>query len=251
MNINLTNQVALVTGSAHRVGKAIALELARNGVHIMVHYFRSADAVVETTLRDLKSEGVEAYAIQADLTTRAGVDATFAAVREHFGQLDILVNSASNFQKRQLLDITLEEWNETLAANLTAPFLCTQQAALLMRANTPAGGCIVNIGDKGALEPWPEYAHHGVSKAGLLALSQVSAASLGPDIRVNTVIPGAVLKPDFYSAERWQQSGQNVPLKTVGSAEDVARAVVYLCGESFLTGVVLRVDGGAYLSTHG
>jgi NAD(P)-dependent dehydrogenase (short-subunit alcohol dehydrogenase family) len=251
MNIDLTDQVALVTGSAHRVGKAIALELARRGVHIMVHYFRSADAVVRDTLEDIKSEGVQAFPVQADLTTRAGVEAAFAAVRAQFGRLDILVNSASNFQKRGLLEVTLEEWNETLATNLTAPFLCTQQAVALMRANDPPGGCIVNIGDKGALEPWPEYAHHGISKAGLLALSQVSAASLGPDIRVNTVIPGAVLKPDFYSAERWEQSGENVPLKTVGSAEDVARAVAYLCSESFLTGVVLRVDGGAYLSTHG
>ena len=251
MKIDLTNKVALVTGSAHRVGKAIALELARSGVHIMVHHFRSADDVVRATLEDIQSEGVQAHAVRADLTTREGVDATFAAIREHFGRLDILVNSASNFQKRQLLDVTLEEWNETLATNLTAPFLCTQQAARLMRANDPPGGCIVNIGDKGALEPWPEYAHHGISKAGLLALSQVSAASLGPEVRVGTLIPGAVLKPDFYSAERWQQSGQNVPLKTVGSAEDVARAVVYLCAESFLTGVVLRVDGGAYLSTHG
>lgn len=248
MKVNLADRVALVTGSAHRVGKAIALELARNGVHIMVHYFRSSSDVVKDTMRDIKSEGVDAYAVQADLTTPAGVAATFAAVREHFGKLDILVNSASTFQKRQLLDITLDEWNETMAANLTAPFLCTQQAVPLMRENDPSGGCIVNISDKGALEPWPEYAHHGISKAGLLALSQVSAASLGPDIRVNTIIPGAVLKPESLSEERWQQGALDDPLQRTGSAEDVARAVTYLCSEDFITGAVLRVDGGAYLS---
>lgn len=248
MKVDLANRVALVTGSAHRVGKAIALELARQGVNIMVHYFSSADDVVKSTLRDIKSEGVDAYAIQADLTQPEGVDTTFSAIREHFGRLDILVNSASNFQKRQLMDVTLGEWNATLAANLTAPFLCTQAAVRLMREGDQPGGCIVNIGDKGSLEPWPDYAHHGISKAGLLALSQVSAASLGPDIRVNTIIPGAVLKPDSYSEERWQQSGLKAPLQRPGSAEDVARAVAYLCAEDFLTGVVLRVDGGSYLT---
>lgn len=250
MKLDLANCVALVTGSAHRVGRAIALELAAHGANIMVHYHSSPPEVVKETLRDIKSHGVDAFAVQADLTMPEGVEATFAALREHFGRLDILVNSASNFQKRGILEVTLEEWNQTLATNLTAPFLCTQHAAAMMRENNPQGGCIVNIGDKGSLEPWPEYAHHGISKAGLLALSQVSAASLGPDIRVNTIIPGAVLKPDGYSEERWQQSGDKVPLKRVGSAEDVARAVVYLCREDFLTGVVLRVDGGAYLTNN-
>lgn len=250
MNVDLANRVALVTGSAHRVGRAIALELATCGANIMVHYHSSPPDVVKATLRDIKSMGVDAYAVQADLTQPGGVEATFAAVREHYGRLDILVNSASNFQKRSLLDVTLDDWNATIAANLTAPFLCTQHAVPLMRENDPKGGCIVNIGDKGSLEPWPEYAHHGISKAGLLALSQVSAATLGPDIRVNTIIPGAVLKPEAYSEERWQQSGLKVPLQRVGSAEDVARAVAYLCAEDFLTGVVLRVDGGAYLTNN-
>jgi NAD(P)-dependent dehydrogenase (short-subunit alcohol dehydrogenase family) len=247
MKVDLGNCVALVTGSAHRVGKAIALELAKHGAHIMVHSFRSDEDVVKQTLRDIKSHGVDAFAVRADLTTPEGVAATFDAVREHYGRLDILVNSASNFQKRRLMEVTLDEWNETLAANLTAPFLCTQHAVRLMRESDPPGGCIVNISDKGALQPWPEYAHHGISKAGLLALSQVSAVSLGPDIRVNTIIPGAVLKPDSLSEERWQQGALDDPLQRVGSAEDVARAVVYFCSEDFLTGAVLRVDGGAYI----
>jgi NAD(P)-dependent dehydrogenase (short-subunit alcohol dehydrogenase family) len=244
MRVNLTDKVALVTGSAHRVGRAVALELARAGVHILVHYNSSSEETVKDTLREIKSLGVESYAVQADVSTREGVDKTFDALRTHFGRLDILVNSASIFQKRTLMEVTLEEWNETLAINLTAPFLCTQEAVKLMRQNTPSGGCIVNICDRGAVAPLVDYAHHGVSKAGLWALTRVSAASLGPDIRVNAIIPGAVLKPPDYSEETWLKLASKAPIGRPGTAEDVGRAVVYLASEDFLTGALLHVDGG-------
>lgn len=244
----MTGQVAVVTGAAHRVGRAIALELARAGVHVLVHYFRTSDDAVKETLHDVKSLGVDAIPVRADLSAPEGVDAIFAAVREHFGRLNILVNSASNFQRRQLLDVTLDEWDETMRINLTAPFLCTQHAIRLMRENQPPGGVIVNILDRGALEPWVDYAHHGVSKAGLLALTQVTAAGYAPDIRANAVIPGLVLKPDGMDEARWQRYARATPLGRSGTAEDVGRAVVYLASEDFLTGVVLRVDGGASLS---
>ncbi len=249
MQIDLKDKVALVTGSAQRVGRAIALELARRGVHIMVHYNSAANDELRATIQDIKSLGVDAFSVQADISTAEGVTTMFSAVREQFGRLDILVNSASNFQKRQLLDVTLEEWNQTLAINLTAPFLCTQAAAALMRSNMPVGGAIINICDKGADKPWPEYAHHGVSKAGLLALSEVSAVSLGPDIRVNTIIPGPVLKPAGRSMTdaEWAAVGAKLPLQQVGEAEDVARAVVYLASESFLTGTVIHVNAGEHL----
>src|SRR5262249_19158842 len=156
-----------VTGAAHRVGRAIALELARAGVHILLHYFRSPDEVVQEALGEMRAQGVDAFPAQADLSTPEGVEVLFAAARQRFGRLDILVNSASNFQRRKLLEVTLEDWEETMRTNLTAPFLCTQAAVRLMRENTPPGGVIVNILDKGALEPWVDFAHHGISKAGL------------------------------------------------------------------------------------
>lgn len=248
MKIDLAGGVALVTGSAHRVGKAIALELARSGVHIMVHYNSSPEETVKETLRDIKSFGVDAFPVQADISTEEGVETVFAAIRAEFGRLNLLVNSASNFQRRKLMDVSLDDWNATMAINLTAPFLCTKQAVRLMRENDPSGGAIVNILDGGALEPWPDYAHHGISKAGLMALSQVSAVSLGPDIRVNSIIPGAVEKPANYDPQKWEANGLKTPVQKTGSGADVGRAVVYLCSEDFLTGVVLRVDGGAFLS---
>lgn len=249
MPIDLSDQVALVTGSAHRVGRAIALELARQGAHIMVHYNSSSPEAVRSTVQDIKSMGVDAYSVQADVGTPEGVEHIFTAVRENFGRLNILVNSASVFQKRGLLDVTYEEWQQTLAVNLTGPFLCTQAAAELLRRNSPPGGAIVNICDRGVDGPWLEYAHHGVSKSALWALTQVSAISLGPDIRVNAVVPGPVMKPAgrSMSDEAWEAVGKTLPLQRTGSAEDVARAVVYLVREEFLTGTLIHVNGGEHL----
>lgn len=247
MQIELKGHVALVTGSAHRVGKAIALELARHGVHIMVHYNSAKPEVVAATLEEIRANGVEAHAFQADISRPEGVEGLFAALRDHYGRLNILVNSASNFQKRTLMDVSLQDWEDTMRINVTAPFLCTQAAVPLLRANSPAGGCIVNICDYGALEAWPEYAHHGISKAALHMLTRVSAKTFGPEnIRVNAIIPGLVLKPDDFSDEVWERNTQLVPLKRPGTAEDVARAVAYLCEEDWLSGVTIRVDGGEY-----
>jgi pteridine reductase len=248
MRVDISDQVALVTGAAHRVGKAIALELARCGVHLMVHYGGSPEEVVRNTMQEIKSFGVDAFSVQADMSKPEAIEKIFADVDEHFGRLDILVNSASIFQKRGLMDVTLEEWQETLAINLTAPFLCTRAAVEMMRQNDPPGGLIVNICDKGATDAWPEYAHHGVSKAGLYALSKTSAVALGREnIRVNTIIPGAVLKPPDYSDELWQKIGAVAPLGRPGTAEDVARAVVYLAQEDYLSGVTLNIDGAEHL----
>ncbi len=249
MHIDLTDQVALVTGSAHRVGRAIALELARRGAHIMVHYHSSAPEAVRDTLQEIKSMGVDAFAVQADIGRAEGVADVFTAVREHFGRLDILVNSAALFHKGGLLETSLDDWQQTLNVNLTAPFLCTQAAAAVMRREGGPGGVIVNICDKGVDRPWVAYAAHGVSKAALLALTQVSAASLGPDIRVNAVIPGPVMRPAGrpMSDEEWAQLGAPLPLKRAGNPEDVARAVAYLVSESFVTGAVIHVNGGEHL----
>jgi NAD(P)-dependent dehydrogenase (short-subunit alcohol dehydrogenase family) len=205
--------------------------------------------MVRDTVQEIKSMGVDAFAVQADIGSASGIEQIFTALREHFGRLHILVNSASVFQKRQLLEVTLEEWNQTMAVNLTGPFLCTQAAAALMNQNAPAGGAIINICDRGVDGPWLDYAHHGISKAALWSLTQVSAASLGPTIRVNAVLPGPVMKPAGrnMSDSVWEAVGQTVPLQRTGSPEDVARAVAYLVSEAFITGALIHVNGGEHL----
>lgn len=247
MLIDLTDQVALVTGSAHRVGRAIALELAKCGVNIQVHYNNSNANEVRDTLHEIKSEGVDAFAVQADISQPDGVEKVMEAVKENFGKLNILVNSASLFPTMDLLEVSLESWNETMNVNLRAPFLFTQAAARYMAENEPSGGNIVNICDQGTFAPWPKHPQHGISKAGLWMLTQVSAVSLGPDIRVNAVAPGPVMKSSGMTDEQWTQMGNDLPLKRTGSPADVGRAVVYLCQNSFLTGVLLPVNGGEHL----
>ncbi|MDQ7023937.1 MAG: SDR family oxidoreductase [Anaerolineae bacterium] len=247
MQLDLSEQVALVTGAAHRVGKKIVVALAQEGVHILVNYNRADDDVVRDTLRDIKSYGVDAYAVQADISQPEGVEATMEALKTNFGKVHILVNSASVFPGGDLLDVSLDSWNLAMNVNLRAPFLFTQQAAKLMTENDPVGGVIVNICDQGADAPWPERPHHGISKAALWMLTQVSAVSLGPYIRVNAIVPGPIMKPPAMTDEQWAKMGEPLPLKTTGSGEDVGRAVVYLAKEPFITGTKLQVNGGEHL----
>lgn len=249
MQNELRGRVALVTGGAHRVGKAIALELARAGVHIVVNYNRTSDDIVAETVSEIMAFGVEALALQADVSKPDAVHAMFDRIKDSIGALDIAVNSASVFPSGTIPETSFETWQQTLDVNLTGPFLVTQAAAQMMKANDPQGGVIVNICDVGTMRPWPERAAHGVSKAALWMLTQTSAVAYASDgIRVNAVMPGPVLAPPGMSESRWQQIGKDQTLVGhVGAAEDVARAVVYLCREDFLTGVLLPVNGGEHL----
>jgi len=249
MRIELKDKVALVTGSAQRVGRAIALELAKSGVHIMVHYNSSDPSQVRDTLHDIKSHGVDAFDIQADVTQPDEIDKIFETIHEKFGRLDIVINSASVFQQRTLMDVSLEDWDLTMNVNLRAPFLITQKAVKVMENNAVPGGAIVNICDAGVDGPWEAYSHHGISKSALWMLTQVSALTLGPAIRVNAIVPGPVMKPAGrpMSDEEWAKVGESNPLNATGSAEDVGRAVVYLCEEDFLTGTLIHVNAGEHL----
>lgn len=249
MRIDLRGKVAIVTGSAQRVGRVIALALAQAGVDVLVHYNSAASAQVRATLEEIKSHGVDAHSVRADLSRAEGVDDLMAAAEERFGRLDIVVNSASVFQMRDFLDVSLDDWDRTMAVNLRAPFLITQRAARLMAANPIPGGVIVNICDAGVDGPWRKYPHHGVSKSALWMLTQVSALSLGPAIRVNAIAPGPIMKSAGRntSDEAWAQVGQRSVLRKTGEPEDVARAVVYLCQEDHITGALIHVNAGEHL----
>ena len=245
---DLSGKVALVTGAAHRVGKAIALELARNGAYIALHSHGASPEMVEQTRQEIMALGVQVIPFTANLSQTDAPKQLINAIQAAFGRLDVLVNSASNFKSNRLPDVSLEDWNTTLAINLTAPFLLTQQGAQLMMHNDPPGGVIINICDKGAIDPWVDFAAHGISKAGLLALTKLSAVSLAPQIRTNAIIPGLVLKPERTPDDRWQALAAQTPMQHPGSAEDVARAVAYLAREPYLNGAVIHVDGGEYLT---
>lgn len=248
MRIDLNDQVALVTGAAHRVGKDIALALAKEGVDILVHYHSSDAETVRSTLHDIKSFGVDAFAVQADISQPEGVEEVMDELKQQFGRVHILVNSASVFPRGPLLDVSVESWNQTMNVNLRAPFLFTQACARMMLDNNPPGGVIINIVDQGVDAPWAKRPHHGISKAALWSLTEVSALSLGPEIRVNAVLPGQVMKTaSGMSDEDWARRGDHLPLKRTGSGDDVGRAVVYLAAEDFISGALIHVNGGEHL----
>jgi pteridine reductase len=249
--MDLQDKVALVTGSARRVGKAIAIALAREGAHLIVHYGRSEDEARQTA-EEIAGLGVEAFPVQADLGDPDQIVALFEAAGGRFGRLDVLVNSAASFEKRDFDAITLDDWERVLAVNLRAPFLCTQHAARLMRVvDRPAGqpALIANIVDLSGVYPWRGYAHHGVSKAGLLHLTRIAARELAPGIRVNAIAPGPILPPPGMDSdgEAWRRIGESVPLARPGDPAQIGQTVVYLAANDYVTGTLVNVDGGEHL----
>jgi NAD(P)-dependent dehydrogenase (short-subunit alcohol dehydrogenase family) len=240
--MDVRGKVALVTGGAHRVGRAIALALAKQRADVIIHYNRSEEKAAET-VRELRALNVRAEMVQANLGNPMSIEEMFAQIETYFGRLHVLVNSASAFQAKDILEVTIEDWNYTMAVNLRAPFLCSQLAAHLMLARGE-GGCIVNISDIAGQEPWERYPHHSVSKAGLIMLTKVMAKALAPELRVNCVVPGPVMKPDLMPDARWQRLGEVIPMKRTGDSENVAKAVLALIENDFATGAVFNVDGG-------
>jgi NAD(P)-dependent dehydrogenase (short-subunit alcohol dehydrogenase family) len=240
--ITLKEKVALVTGSARRLGKAMAMGLAAQGMHQVIHHSNSDEAAAETA-EAMRQLGVETVIVKADLSQPDQINMLFAKIRDRFGRLDVLVNSSSTFERASVRDLSLADWQHTLDVNLTAPFLCSQHAIKLM----PDGGAIVNMVDISAFHPLKAQPQHSVSKAGLLALTKVMALSFGPTIRVNAIAPGAVLRPDSSTPESWQKFGARLPLQRTGSADDVVQALIYLVTQEFTTGTVIHVDGGEIL----
>lgn len=241
--MDLTGRVALVTGAAHRVGRALTLALAREGADIALHYHGSADAAARTA-GELEAMGRRVALLQADLGEADEADGLAERAVAELGRLDVLVNSASLFESARLLDVTAEAWDRVMAVNLRAPFLLTRSAAPHL---AEGGGVVINIADLAGLQSWPAFPHHGVSKAGLIHLTRVSARSLGPAVRVNCVVPGTVLPPEDYTEEQVAASVDRTVLKRVGQPRDVEEAMLFLIRSDFATGSVVVVDGGRML----
>lgn len=239
--ISLAGKVILVTGGAHRVGKSIALALAREGASVAITYRSSQEDALQT-VEEIKTMGVQAVAFYCDQADVAQIHRTVNDVHSFFGRLNGLVNNAAIMQEIPFLDISTEAWDQTMNTNTRAPFFFTQAASKLMLAGE--GGFIINILDESAQVPTRFYIHHSASKAALRMLTLSTALELAPRIRVNAVLPGPVLMPEGGDEERWKRLEKNTPLKRLGSPDDVARAVIYLMQEEFITGQVLVVDGG-------
>jgi pteridine reductase len=239
-------QVALVTGSGkQRVGWHVAQALAARGYRLAIHYHSSSAEAAET-VAELRQRGVEAAAFQADLTREQEARSLIQGMRDHFGRLDALVNTAAIWRRKRLEDVTAADMRAHFEANTLSTFLCSQQAGLAMVAQ-PEGGCIITMGDWAVARPYLGYAAYFPSKGGIIALTRslaVELAARNPRVRVNCILPGPVmLPPDLPEAER-RQAIQATLVKREGRPENIAQAVLFFLDNDFVTGVCLPVDGG-------
>lgn len=236
----LAGQRALVTGAGVRVGRAIAVALGTAGMRVAVHYHSSREPADETC-RQVREAGGEAFGVHADLRDRAAARALVDTSLERLGGLDLLVASAAGFERVPYDAVDDEAWDRMLELNLTAPFVLVQRATAALRA---ARGSVVVVTCSSARTPFRNHLPYVVSKGAARQLVRTLALELAPEVRVNAVAPGTVLPPEAMPADARERLQRRIPLQRFGSAEDVARAVVFLASSPFVTGEEIAVDGG-------
>jgi NAD(P)-dependent dehydrogenase (short-subunit alcohol dehydrogenase family) len=231
--------LALITGGAHRLGRAIALRLGQAGYVVGIHYFQSAQQAKDTAA-EIQRSGVPTAVFKADLRDPAQIRDLFAQVSALPYPLKVLVNSAAVMPSGSVLDISPTEWDNTFALNLRAPLLCAQLAARLMKE----GGVIVNLTDTGAQKTWTNYPAYVVSKSALETLTRLLARSLAPRVRVNAIAPGLVLPSEDTDGEDWNKLVARVPLRRPARTDEIAETVAFLIQNEYITGQTIVVDGG-------
>jgi NAD(P)-dependent dehydrogenase (short-subunit alcohol dehydrogenase family) len=237
----LNGQVALVTGGAKRIGRAIALALADAGADIVLHYRRAGEEAAELC-EEIRARGRRAWSLRADLSVAAETEALFAQALEAAERIDILVNNASIFPENTVLDVTPESFQECVAIHAVAPLLLSRRMAALGRP-----GCIVNLLDARVQDYDRTHAAYHLSKRMLLSLTSMLALELAPRLRVNGVAPGLILAPEGKPDDYLDSLAHTNPLQAYGDPEDIASAVLFLVASRFVTGQVIYVDGGRHL----
>jgi NAD(P)-dependent dehydrogenase (short-subunit alcohol dehydrogenase family) len=242
--MNISGKVALITGSSKRVGRETAVELARRGARIAIHY-RSDESGARETLRQIEEAGSSGELFHAELTDEAAVEHLFADLETKMKALDILVNNASVFDAGTFEQSTPDLWKRQMDSNAMAPFFIAQRASRLMLRQPQ--GKIVNLVDVAGETIWPGYFAYSVSKAALIAVNKGLAKALAPRIQVNGIAPGPVLFPEYYTEDQKKFAIERTLLKRAGSAKDIVSAVIFLIDNDYITGEVIHVDGGRHI----
>lgn len=233
-----SRKTALVTGGAKRVGRELALALARSGMNVAITFRGSAKEASETA-RVIEALGVRSVAFEMDVRSEESVHRTVAATAALFGSLDLLVNNAAVFESAPLAEITLAQWDAVFETNTRGPFLMAREALPHLKA---ARGRIVNLGSLGGSHPWATHAHYCASKAALHMLTQTMAKAFAPEVSVNCVAPGYI---EIQAGREAAHFASKTPMGRNGTAQDVADAVLFFAtGPHFITGQILTVDGG-------
>ena len=249
----MNKKVAIITGGATGIGKAVALKLSNQGYAVMIVYNRSSEAA-ELMQKELHEKGRECEIIQADVSVEEDARRLIAECEKRYGRLDALVNNAgtTSFIPFPDLDaVTTDVWEKILRVNVMGTFFCTREASKLM--NKSGGGAVVNVASLAGMRVSGSSLPYGVSKAGLIMMTKSLAITLAPTIRVNSVAPGVVTGTAWHrdrdnfdrAAHNAKQSAQ-IPLKRVAEPEEVADVITYLLSDaaSYLTGINVPIDGG-------
>jgi NAD(P)-dependent dehydrogenase (short-subunit alcohol dehydrogenase family) len=235
---------ALVTGAAKRLGRAIALDLARHGWNVAIHH-NTSEREARVTCEDARAAGAKAVPVKADLAREAETETLIQQAAEELGPLTALINSASVFENDQWYSADRVSWDRHMEVNLRAPLVLAQQFAKQLPRE--AHGCVVNLLDQRLFKPAPDFLSYGVSRAGLHWLTMTLAQALAPKIRVNAVAPGPTLKAARQSSQHFERERGTTILGRGSEPQDICDAVRYLLEAQAVTGQTLTVDGGQHL----
>jgi NAD(P)-dependent dehydrogenase (short-subunit alcohol dehydrogenase family) len=237
-------RAALVTGGAKRLGRALALALAKAGFDVAIHFSASREEA-EATAAEIRAIGRRSVTLRADLAREAEVEPLIADATAALGPLGVLVNNASTFERDEWHDATRASWDQHIEPNLRAPFLLSQRFAQALPVE--AEGVIVNLLDQRVWSLTPHFVSYTVSKAGLWALTQSFALALAPRIRVAAIGPGPALPSPRQSQAQFDAQCRSVPLRRGTSPEEVAQALLAILAMPSFTGQMLALDGGQHL----
>ncbi len=246
MSISHSFRAALVTGGAIRIGRALCLELAHQGIAVAVHH-RGSDAQAGKLVDEIVLAGGSACAVQADLSDAAQVAGLIETASSELGKsIDVLVNNASMFEKDTLQTVSEESWDTHQAVNLRAPVMLAQRmASALPDAHK---GCIVNLIDQRVLKLNPQYFSYTASKAGLWTVTRTMAQSLAPNVRVNAISPGPTLGNQFQASSDFEAESQSVMLGSGPELSEITGALNFLLETPSITGQMITLDGGQHLA---
>ena len=243
--MNLHGKIALVTGGSKRVGRALVLALARAGCHIALHYNRSLEDAQQTA-EDARAFGVDVALLQAELTDVDQAVRLLDEAGRRLGPVQILINNASIFPHDALMDVTVEGWSRTFRVNLRTPVFLTQA---MVRALPPQSeAAVINISDWRAERPYPDHFSYSVAKGALDSFTRAAAISLAPRVRVNGIALGPMLPPPGKGEAYLEARAARLPLRRAGGVDVVAETMLFLLRNDFITGEIVRLDGGAHLT---
>jgi glucose 1-dehydrogenase len=242
--MDLEGRVAVVTGAAVRVGRAIALGLAGAGADVFVHYGRS-QAAAEETAAEIEGHGVRAAVGSVDLSSPENAAQVIGLAEASLGPVSLLVNSASRFPEDTIRDVEPDAWQRAIDLTLSSPVFTTQ--AFAQRLTAGLDGAVVNVTDVRTTEPYRKHFSYIVAKGGIDTFTRAAALSLAPQIRVNAVALGVILPPPTPDAAFEERLAAGLPLAKIGGTKPVVDTVLFLMRNDFVTGEIVRVDGGGHL----